>query len=141
MLFAEFFDDFGPRSGFVAQDAAADRSFKRLDHSWRKTMWISREGVRGNDASHLPVAGSSVFASRQGSRFPENTVRPLDRMNGQTPDVCEAHSLKIRNAYLARAECVPERVGAFVTIIGGIGHLSDANAIEHDEDDSVEGTL
>src|SRR2546426_11331181 len=64
MLFAKFFDDLGPRSGFVAQGAAADCSFKRLDHTRRKTIWISRERVRGDDAAHLPVAGSGVLASR-----------------------------------------------------------------------------
>ncbi len=52
-------------------------------------------------------------------------------------DIREAEAHEIRQLQRARARDVAQRVAAHVAVIGGIGQLADAHAIEHDPDHPV----
>ena len=56
----------------------------------------------------------------------------------QRLDVAEAERAQVRQAQRPLPRDVAERVAAGVAVLGGIGHLADADAIEHDPDDAIE---
>ena len=140
VLLTQLLDDFSPRCRFVAEHSSADRVLEWPDYSRRKPVWISRERPLCNDASHFPVTGSRILAARRGCGLPKRAARVIDGIDRQAPDVSETHLTQVRDLNLARTERVPQRIRARVAVIGGIGHLTNANAVEHYKDYSVERT-
>ncbi len=142
VLFAEFLDDFGAGGGLVAESFAADRALEFFHEIAREAVLVNGEGLIEPDTGHFPVAGSGVFAGRNGNSLPEST----DGMRGRIEmrerlDIGEAEANEIRKSQWTRAGDVAERVTANVTVIGSVRKLADADAIEDDPDDAREYSL
>ncbi len=142
MLFPEFLDDFGAGGGLVAESFAADRALEFFHEIAREAVLVNGEGLIEPDAGHFPVAGSGVFAGRNGNSFPESA----DGMRGRIEmrerlDIGEAEANEIRKSQWTRAGDVAERVTADVAVIGSVRKLADADAIEDDPDDAREYSL
>src|SRR5437868_12326229 len=104
-------------------------------------MWVGGKWPSGDDAAHFPMAGRRILAARCSGGTAIDACRTGDRRDGKLPDVGQSQSLQIRYAHLARSQRVAERVSALVAIIRRIGHLADADAIKHDQQDAIESPL
>ena len=79
------------------------------------------------------MACGGVLAGRNSNSLPECAGRSRGwREMRERLDVSKAESDKIWKMQRARASDVAERVASYVAVIGGVGKLADADAIEND---------
>ena len=76
VLLAELLDDLRSRSRLVAEHAARGGVHERVDHVVREAVGIRRQGLRRDDAHHLPVTERRVL--------PLGTLEQAARHRGRT---------------------------------------------------------
>jgi hypothetical protein len=140
VLGAQLLQDFRSRSGLVAQDLAADASLEGLHDLRREPFGVDAEGVFGDDARHLPVAGGGVLARAALGHLPEGAIgaratRAIERRS----QVAEAEAGQIRNRHRPRRQDMAEGVASLVAEGGGVGRLANPEPIANDDDRAPEG--
>lgn len=137
MLLPEFLDDFRAGGGLVANGFAANGALEFLDQVAWETVFVYGKGLIKPDTAHFPVASGRVLAGGNRDSLPERADRMPRRVEMRERFyVRQAEAHEIRQTQRPRAGDVTERVAAHVAVIGGIGKLADADAIENDPDDS-----
>ena len=133
VLFAELLDDLRARGRLVAEHAAAGLVHERVDHIVREPLRIGRERRLRDRAHQLPVPGGRVLALRSLEQAPgDGRGARLWRAALQRLDVPEPQCLDVREVEAAhRPRDVAERVGALVTVCGGIRKRSRAHGVQH----------
>src|SRR4029077_432581 len=103
-----------------------------------KTVGGSRKRLVQPDARHFPMACGGVFSGRAGDALPVAARRMVGpRKMLERLAICDCAPNKIRKLQRARACNMPERVAAHIAIVGCVGKLADAYAIEHYPDDPL----
>jgi hypothetical protein len=129
-----------PEATTLPSDAAADRALELGDDVGREPVGKRRERALEHEAHQLPVAGHRVLAGRSFRHPPERGRRGLDGAmprSGVMQPRPSASSVGTRTS--TRRADVAERVAALVAVRGGVRQLADPDAVEHDEDDALEG--
>src|SRR5437899_11287780 len=104
MFFAQLLNDLSAACRNVAEDSRHLRPLDKLiDDRLRKTLRIGRKRALQNDAGHLPVTGSRVFAVRLQCAFTITTARIFDRRHtAQRTNITEPEALQIWQLKLPR---------------------------------------
>ena len=128
MLFTEFLDDLGAGRGLVADRAAADLLFERVDSFAGENRRINGEGLVEPDYRHFPMAGGRVFAGQARGPFSEGSDRSGGwRQMFQRGDVGEPHFHERWNLEGPRLGDVPEGISADVAIVCRVQQLVSAD--------------
>lgn len=86
------------------------------------------------------MTGGCVFTGRPKGAASECGFRILGwRQLRNRLQIAEAEAAQVGKVQGSATSNVAEGVGTDVAIVGGIGHFADANAIENDPNDSIEG--
>ena len=91
VLLAELLDDLGARGRPVTEYAARGSVHERVDDVVRKTVRVRREGLRRDNAHHLPVPEGRVLALRaleqaaRDGRGPRHLRHALERCDVAEP--------------------------------------------------------
>ena len=137
VLFAELLDDLRPGGCLVAEHAATRLVHERVDHVVREPVRIRGEGLCGDDAHQLPVAGRRVLALRAlqepaGDRRCSGLRRAaLERLDVPEPERLQARQVQPSD----RPGDVPERVGdrVVLAVLGSVGKGAGPDRIQHDD--------
>ena len=135
VLLAELLDDLGARRRLVAEHAARRRVHERVDDVVREAVRVRRQGLRRDDAHHLPVAERRVLPFERSSSRPATAGAPC---MGATPssgrDVAEPERLHGRQVETADgARDVAEGVRALVSELCCVRQGACAHTVEHDD--------
>ncbi len=91
------------------------------------------------DADHLPMSGGGVLARRGERTFSESRGGPIDGSDmRQRFQIAQSKLREIRQVQRTGASDMAQRVAAGIAVGRGVGHLADADAVEHDPDDTAE---
>src|SRR6266702_7461148 len=117
MFSAQLLNDLSAACRNVAENSRHLRLLDKLiDNRLRKTVWIGWERALQNDAGHLPVARSRVFAVRLQRTFAITTARIFDRRNTvQRTNVSQPQALEIWQIKLPRFTDMTERIRTLIT--------------------------
>src|SRR5262249_49039199 len=102
-------------------------------------MWKHWKRALEHDPHHLPVAGHRIFAGRRFRHSPNGADRrvvPFVDTNGG--DAVQAKRPKRRNAKRHLLGDMAKRVAALVAVRRSVRQLTDADAVEHDDDGASE---
>ena len=141
MLVAQPLDDFGAAGYLVAQGAPADLCLKFVHERLREAVGEGLEGGLLDEASHLPVAAGGVlgmghlFALTVGAlhgTFPLREGTALDMTDAQPAHVGDVERMALLD--------VAKGVGPHVVELDGVGQLTDAHAVQNDQNSSLAHT-
>ncbi len=136
---AQFIEDDGPRGRDITQPAAA--CFRLiLGHDLvGEAVGIDREGAVHVDAHQLPMAGRGVLAGGDlGHLAVGGSGVRLGLDSVQNGDVGQSQGLQIGQMQPADGlRNVAQRVAADIAVGRGIRRFADADAVQNDNDDSL----
>src|SRR5580704_12324945 len=90
-------------------------------------------------ANHLPMTGGGVLSGRSEGAAAEGGPRlGIGWKSSQGFDVPQAEAAQIGKPHRPPSRDVAQCVAAGVSVGGGVGHLADSHAVEHDPDDTPE---
>ena len=139
VLGAELVDNRRPRRCVIAERAASDSRFERVDERLWKAI-----GKHGNGrSSTMPIISQCPVTES----FPGDisAIRPTAARGASRPasppiagDMGKTERAEGRDAQRDGARDVSERVAAFIAVHRRVGQRAGANAVEHEDDDSGE---
>src|SRR3989442_9109658 len=140
MFFAQLLNDLSAACRNVAEDSRHLRPLDKLiDDRLRKAIRIGRKRALQNDAGHLPMASSRVFAVRLQRALAVTTAWLLNRRNSvQRTNVAETQASQMWQMKLARLADMTERIRTRIAPVGGIWHRADAGAVENYKSHAIE---
>src|SRR6266550_1841793 len=135
MLGGELIDHFGSARNHVSNYASTGRSRETRDHSFRKSIGVSRKSLREMDTRDFPVTGCAVFPSRRRVHRAPRADRPIESTcsleGGNVSKAAHIQSRKIKSS--DRMSDVAKSVTALITIRCGVRSFAGANTIENDD--------